>query len=57
MKKYLIISTTNDVIRIAPERIVYISDTDWHEHHDELHAMNIEEVIRKYAYEVVSSCI
>lgn len=25
MKKYLIISTTNDVIRIAPERIVYIS--------------------------------
>lgn len=41
----------------SDERIVYISDTDWHEHHEELHAMNIEEVIRKYAYEVVSSCI
>lgn len=25
MEKYLIISTTNDLVRIAPERIVYIS--------------------------------
>lgn len=41
----------------SDERIVYISDVDWHEHYEELHAMNIEDVIKQYVYEVVSSCI
>ena len=27
MKKFLIISTSNDLVRIAPERVVYISST------------------------------
>ena len=42
-------------IRYSNETLVYISNADWKEHHEELHKMTIEEVIREFALEVITN--
>lgn len=39
-------------IRYSNETLVYISNADWKEYHEELHRMTMEEVIKEFALEV-----